>query len=157
MSLSILMIITCLPSSGEAIISLIWLFPLDYAPPRILFYCISVLLEWILKHNYCVDFLLNYLDDFHTLGPPNSPVCQNNLDMCVWLFEDWGNSLHLDKVEGPSTCLTVLGIELDSLAPQARLPQDKFDRIIALLDTWSSKQHCMRKELESHWQCPICL
>ena len=28
------------------------------------------LLEWILKHNYGVKFLLRYLDDFHTLGPP---------------------------------------------------------------------------------------
>ena len=52
--------------------------------------------------------------------------------------------------------LTVLGIELDSMALRARLPQEKFDRI-ALLDTWSSKQHCTRKELESligHLQHP---
>ena len=43
----------------------------------------------------------------------------------------------------------MLGIELDSLTLQARLPRDKFEHIIALLDNWSSKQHCTRKELES--------
>ena len=32
---------------------------------------------------------------------------------------------------------------------QGRLPQDKFDRIAALLESWSLKQHCTRKELES--------
>lgn len=29
------------------------------------------------KHNYFgLNFLLHYLDDFHILGPPNSPICQ---------------------------------------------------------------------------------
>ena len=32
---------------------------------------------------------------------------------------------------------------------QARLPQDKFDCIAALLESWSLKQYCTRKELES--------
>lgn len=132
---------------GNYFIDLALPFGLRSAP--FIFSSIADLLEWILKQNYGVDFLLHYLDDFHTLGPPNSPVCQNNLDTCVRLFKDWGIPLHPDKLEGPSTCLTVLGIELDSLALQARLPQDKFERIVALLDTWSSKQHCTRKELES--------
>ena len=44
--------------------------------------------------------------------------------------------------------LTVLGIELDSLTLQARLPRDKFERIVALLESWSVKRHCS-KELES--------
>ena len=46
-------------------------------------------------------------------------------------------------------CLTVLGIELDSLTLRARLSQEKFEHIAALLDTWSSKQLCTKKELES--------
>ena len=32
---------------------------------------------------------------------------------------------------------------------QARLPCDKFERIAALLESWSAKRHCTRKELES--------
>ena len=31
----------------------------------------------------------------------------------------------------------------------ALLPWDKFEHIITLLDTWPSKQYCLRKELES--------
>ena len=56
---------------------------------------------------------------------------------------------HPDKQEGPSTCLTILGIEVDSLNVQALLPQDKFDRITALLEEWSQKHWCKRKEPES--------
>ena len=107
------------------------------------------LIVWILKHNYGINFLLHYLDNFHTLGSPNSPVCQNNVNTCVRLFSEWGIPLHPDKLEGPSTCLMVLCIELDSRMLQARPPQDKFDHIAALLESWSLKQHCTWKEVES--------
>ena len=125
-----------------------------------IFSSIADLLEWILKHNYRVWFLLHCLDDFHTMGPPNSPVCQHNLDMCVHLFLEWGIPPHPEKLEGPSTCLTVLGIELDFTTLQARLPKDKFDRIAALLESWSLKRYCTRKELESlignlHHACKV--
>jgi len=38
---------------------------------------------------------------------------------------------------------------LDSEKLQARLPSDKRDRIIALLEEWSTKRFCRRRELES--------
>ena len=106
------------------------------------------LVEWVLKKQYDVGFLLHYLDDFHTLGPPNSQTCQRNVDTSIHQFQDWGIPLHPDKLESASTILTVLGIELDSLLLKARLPQEKFDRIYTLLVSWSQKRHCTRKELE---------
>lgn len=45
--------------------------------------------------------------------------------------------------------MTVLEIELDLLALQACLLQEKFDCIAALLETWSTKKHCTHNELES--------
>ena len=132
---------------GEHFVDLALPFGLRSAP--FIFSSIADLLEWILKYNYGVNFLLHSLDDFHTLGPPNSPICQNTIDTCVRLFGEWGIPLHPQKLEWPSTCMTVLGIELDSLTLQARLPREKFDRIAALLETWSAKKHSTRKELES--------
>ena len=85
-----------------------------------IFSSVADLVEWVLKKQYNVSFLLHYLDDFHTLGPPNSQTCQQNLDTCIQQFQDWGIPLHPDKLEGPSTLLTVLGIEFDSLLLQAR-------------------------------------
>ena len=97
-----------------------------------IFSSVADLVEWLLKKQYDVSFLLHYLDDF--LGPPNSQTpnsqtCQRNLDTCIQQFQDWGIPLHPDKLEGPSTLLTVLGIEL--------------------LVSWTLKRHCTRKELES--------
>ena len=63
--------------------------------------------------------------------------------MPVW---GMGYPLHQGKLEGRSTCMAVLGIELDSLALQAHLSGEKFDRIV---ETWSAKKHCTCKDLES--------
>ena len=125
-----------------------------------IFTAIADLVQWMLTHNYGVDFLRHYLDDFLTLGPPASPVCYNNLQVCIQLCSKIGLPLHPEKLEGPSTCLSILGIELDSTTMQARLPAEKRERIIALLGTWSGKRFCRRRELESlighlHHACKI--
>ena len=72
----------------------------------------------------------------------------------IWItpsivFLSLASPLHPEKFEGPCTCLTVLGIELDSVLLQARLPKDKFDNTTALLEQWSHKRSCKRKDLES--------
>ena len=120
---------------GNYFIDMVLPFGLRYAP--FIFSSVADLLEWILRHNYGLNFLLHYFDDFWTLGPPISHDRQNNLDTCFRLFKDWHIPLHLDNMEGPSTCLTVLSIELDSLTLQARPPRDKFERTVALLESWS--------------------
>ena len=45
--------------------------------------------------------------------------------------------------------MTVLEIELHLLVLQTCLLQEKFDCIAALPETWSTKKHCTRNELES--------
>ena len=125
-----------------------------------IFTAIADMVQWMLTSNHGVDFLRHYLDDFLTLGPPASSVCRHNLQACILLCSRLGLPLHPDKLEGPSTCLSILGIELDSVALQARLPADKRERIIALLETWTGKSFCKRRELESlignlHHACKI--
>ena len=50
------------------------------------------------KPNHVVDFLLHYLDDFHTLGHPSSPICQRNLDTYINFFKEWCIAIHPDKL-----------------------------------------------------------
>ena len=133
-------------------------FGLRSAP--FIFSAVADMVEWMLVNNHGVDFLRHYLDNFLTLGPPASSVCADNLRSCIKLCAELGLPLNPDKLEGPSTCLTILGIELDSVRLQARLPDNKRVRIISLLEAWSTKQFCKRKELESlighlHHACKI--
>ena len=102
-----------------------------------------------LVHNYGVDLLRHYLDDCFILGPSSSTICHSYLLTCVRHCKRLGLPLHPDKLEGPATCLTILGIELDSDRLQARLPTEKKDRIVALLEEWSTERFCKRQELES--------
>ena len=122
------------------------LLPFGVRSALYIFTYIADLLEWVAKQNYDVTFLMHYLDDFHTLG---SSVCQTNLDRSINCFSNLGVPLHPDKLEGSSTCLTILDIELDSLTLQPHLPQDKLDRITALLEDWSQKHWCRHKDQES--------
>ena len=117
--------------------------------PPFIFDSVAAAVEWILVHNYHITPLIHYLDDFFTVGPAGSPVCQTNVDTTSEVFQRLGVPLNADKCEGPSTVLVFLGIELDSVNQTARLPRYKLDRLLALLQSWRPKRSCTRRELES--------
>ena len=54
-----------------------------------------------------------------------------------------------DKTEVPSTCLVFLGILVDTLWWELRLPDDKLQLLSALIQAWSHRSACQRRELES--------
>lgn len=60
-----------------------------------------------------------------------------------------GAPLADEKVEGPSTSLSFLGIELDTVLLMARLPPEKVAALQDLLRSWSGKRVCLRRDLES--------
>ena len=96
-----------------------------------------------------VSAIDHYLDDFITICRPSSPECQQNLDRILAVCAELGVPLATDKLEGPSHCLTFLGIELDTQAGLTRLPADKLSRLRDLLAQWSSRRSCWQRELES--------
>lgn len=53
------------------------------------------------------------------------------------------------KTEGPTTCLTFLGIEVDTRVGELRLPAEKLSRLQDLLHQWGDKKVCSRRELAS--------
>ncbi len=128
-------------------VDLVLPFRLRSAP--FIFDSVAEAVEWILTHNYAIKPLFHYLDDFLTMGPPNSPICQSYVDTAFAVFPRHGLPLHVEKCEGPASTLVFLGIELDSVQQMARLPPDKVDRILRLLQSWSRKSTCTRRELES--------
>lgn len=115
---------TCLP------------FSLRSAPK--LFNVMADLLEWILHQG--VSFLLHYLDNFLTMGGPQSQACQGNLNIIVQVCQLLNIPLALEKVEGPTTCLEFLGITLDINCMEARLPLDKLFRVRHAVSDWLDKK-----------------
>ena len=114
-----------------------------------IFNCVAELVEWILVNNYEVPDLLHYLDDFITAGPPDSPQCVQNLSTALLVCDRLGLPLHPGKCMGPTPVLAVLGIELDSLAQVARLPDEKLQALKELIHSWLPRKWCFRRELKS--------
>ena len=60
-----------------------------------------------------------------------------------------GVPLAIEKLEGPTTRLTFLGIELNTATGVLRLPDDKLARLREALSAWKKKRSCTKRELES--------
>ena len=128
-------------------VDLVLPFGLRSAP--FIFNSIADMVERILVNSYQIPHLLHYLDDFITAGPPRSLQCAQNLATAMEVCQRLGLPLHPGKCVGPSTVLTVLGIELDSYNQVARLPQEKLLVIQSLIGSWLPRKWCNRYELES--------
>ena len=81
---------------------------------KFFFTAVADALEWM-AHQRGVPEIDHYLDDFVTLGPHATADCQKNLDIIIQTCTDLGIPLALEKLEGPTTCLTFLGIEINTL------------------------------------------
>ena len=105
-------------------------------------------LEWIARQ-WGITEIDHYLDDFITMGPPSSQVCKLNLDIMLQTCANLGVPLAVEKQAGPTTCLTFLGIEMDTLSGTLPLPEDKLSRLRQALQCWSKCKVCTRRDLES--------
>ena len=125
-------------------------FSLRSAPK--IFNAVADAVEWILKEAG-VSVVFHYLDDFLLIGAPNSTECAQALSILLKTFGQLGLPIALDKLEGPTTLLTFLGLELDSSLLEMRLPADK---LADLISSWLDHKHCYRKELKGlvgPWLC----
>ncbi len=121
-------------------------FGLRSAPK--IFNAVADAFTWHL-HQVGIPDVDHYLDDFIILGPPHTPLCQQYLHRLQTECTSLGIPLAAHKTVGPTTCLTFLGIEIDSVEARLRLPVDKLERLLTLLREWASKTSCLQKELES--------
>ena len=110
---------------------------------------VADLFEWMLIHNWSVEDLLHYLDDYFTLGAAGTDLCAKRFTAIHQAARLVGIPLSPEKCEGPTIRMVFLGIELDSIEMSARLPADKLADLIALLREWGDKKSCRLKELQS--------
>ena len=81
--------------------------------------------------------LIRYLDDLlMTMGQVDSTAYHNHLTTIKEVCQDLGIPLAIEKLEGPSQCITFLGITLDVQHVEAQLTSDKLLHICNQLSTW---------------------
>ena len=124
-------------------------FGLRLAPK--IFNALADALEWRLREDG-VRNVFHYLDDFVVLGTPGMLECQSALERLRFRCSDLGIPLAAHKCEGPSTestCVTFLGIVIDTATGELRLPPEKLVHLRSLLSEWGGRKACSRRELES--------
>ena len=103
-------------------------------------------LKWMAQTKLGIDFILHILDDFLILGPAESKNCSKDLQKFLAVCKEVGVPIKKEKTVGPCTCLTFMGLELDSVKMEARLPVDKLEKVRQLLRT---HQKCRKITLHS--------
>ena len=121
-------------------------FGLRSAPK--LFNAVADTIEWIIRQQG-VDPVFHYLDDYLLMGLPGSGQCAAHLSVVLAVFAQLGIPIAQEKVEGPLTTLTFLGIEVDTVAMQLRLPATKLAELQDQVRAWLQRKSCLKKELQS--------
>ena len=114
----LLYIDTCLP------------FGLRSAPK--IFTALADALCWIVTQHGVRD-VIHYLDDYLVVGDPGSSECEVALNVSLQLCERLGVPIAEKKLQRPTTSLSFLGIELDTVSMELRLPQEKLHHLKDLI------------------------
>ena len=112
--------------------------------PKI-FTAIADALQWIV-HQAGVPTVLHYLDDFLIISTPDFIQCHHELQQLLSIFDLLHVPVAADKLEGPTTNLTFLGIELDTSSMTRCLPWTKLMELKATLSSWLGKKYCLTKD-----------
>ena len=121
-------------------------FGLRSAP--LLFTAVADALQWAMKKEG-VSWLEHYIDDFFTIGDPGSHECSKNVSIMKNIFDVANMPTEPEKDEGPATVINLLGMELDSIRLEIRLPLEKLMRLKSLLESWRGRKACRKRELLS--------
>ena len=105
-------------------------------------------LEWRVAQQG-VRYVFHYLDDFVVIGPAGSSECADSLNTLEGVCAQLGVPLAPEKRDGPSSVLIFLGIIIDTVKGELRLPADKLRRLSGAVEEWLGKKWCTRRELES--------
>ena len=117
-----------------------------HSAPKI-FSAIADTLQWILIQQG-IKHILHYLDDF-ILVASSQDQAHSDRSTLISTFHQLGVPLEPSKLEGPSVCLSFLGIEVDTEALIFRLPPNKLQRLQSELSRCIHRRSITKRELQS--------
>jgi hypothetical protein len=115
--------------------------------PKI-FDLLSQAICYIAENNYGIAHILHLLDDFLTLDDPTA-IAERTMLVLLLIFRRLRIPTAPNKTMGPSTTMEFLGITLDSVKMEARLPANKLERLQILLARFIDRPSCSKQELLS--------
>jgi hypothetical protein len=114
-----------------------------------LFEKFSTALHWFTEIRSDSPNILHYLDDFLFGGDANTSRCHETLKTFQEVCKSWGVPLADDKTVEPVEVLTFLGVELDTIKMEMRLPQDKIIELTNRLKICLDAKKVSLRDLQS--------
>ncbi len=121
-------------------------FGLRSAPK--LFSAVADAVAWSL-HMEGFQWQIHYLDDFCFSSLHSSTTPGAKLSVVLNHMARLSVPVATHKTEGPSTCISFLGILIDTDKMELRLPMGKVQRFRQVIQEWCGKTSCTSKDLES--------
>ena len=94
------------------------------------------------------DLLIVYLDDFLIIAKTKEQ-CAAALNCLIQLLRKLGFSIHWGKVVDPTTKITFLGIELDSVSMCLSLPPNKLESFKLELEEFLQRKRASKRQLQA--------
>ena len=107
------------------------------------------LICWILQYVKNLPRTIHYSDDFFLVSDNHWQRASADLMRLRDTFSEINTPLAAEKLFGPLTCITFLGIEINSKDMCMSIPDEKFQELIVLLPSWKEKRKCTKRELLS--------
>ena len=90
-----------------------------------------------------------------------STQCGRELETALEICGKVGFPVAEEKTVGPTTLIQLLGIEMDSIKLELRLPEQKLERLKELVENWKERRCCKKRELQSlavhlNHACKVC-
>lgn len=94
-----------------------------------------------------IDRVVNYLDDFAIVSA-NINIAKKQQNKFINILRRLGFHISYNKISSPNQITRFLGIDIDTHAMEMRLPDDKINKLLDIIEAFLSKKKATKKELE---------
>ena len=91
--------------------------------------------------------ILNYIDDLIGFGLPSS--IQDSYETLCCLLTDLGLAISDKKLVPPSTRVTYLEVQIDTVKDTISVPPEKLQKITTICSNWENKRYVTKRQLLS--------
>jgi len=113
-----------------------------------LFEMFSTFLEYVIKSQTGVQTISHFLDDY-ILSSRSREGCQLLMQNFLGICDELGVPIAHEKTEGPLQVITYLGLEIDTIRREVRVPRDKLEKAMGMIDQALAAKKMTLEQLQS--------
>ena len=109
----------------------------------------ATFLEYKVKEVTGSESIMHYLDDFFMVGKKESKLCGALLQAFQKVCDTLGVPLASEKTVGPTTVITFLGLEIDAVRQEVKVPEEKLVKLRKKLECALKANFMSLREVQS--------